>query len=139
MKIDKTTGKYILNNQEKEFLLKNKDKKISETAELFNQKYNFLLSYQWISSFYKKRGIYKKGKEHNIYKTNSEKIEFKKGCKYGIYEISIDNNNKKKYERFIGNFNHLKTYKNHILFEGENGVRESFLNNRQLYRFEKVS
>ncbi|MDY4561372.1 MAG: hypothetical protein SO435_06620 [Peptostreptococcus porci] len=139
MQIDKTTGKYILNKQEKEFLLKNKDKKISETAELFNKKYNFLLSYRWISSFYNKRGIYKKRKEHNIYKTNSEKIEFKKGCKYGIYEISIDNNNKKKYERFIGNFNHLKTYKHHILFEGKNGVRESFLNNRQLYRFEKVS
>lgn len=73
MQIDKTTGKYILNKQEKEFLLKNKDKKISETAELFNKKYNFLLSYRWISSFYNKRGIYKKRKEHNIYKTNSEK------------------------------------------------------------------
>ena len=137
MKIDKT-GKYILNNQEKEFLLKNKDKKIKEIAELFNQKYNFLLSYQWISSFYNKRGICKKGKAYTIYKSNSEKIEFEKRCKYGIYEISTDNNNKKS-ERFIGNFKHLETYEHHILFEGKNGVRESFMNNRQLYRFEKVS
>lgn len=136
MKIDKA-GKYILNNQEKEFLLKNKDKKIKEIAELFNHKYNFLLSYQWISSFYNKRGICKKGKAYTIYKVNSEKIELKKGCKYGIYEISTNNN--KKSEQFIGNFKHLETYEHHILFEGKNGVRESFLNNRQLYRFEKVS
>ncbi len=138
MQIDKTTGKYILNKQEKEFLLKNKDKKISETAELFNKKYNFLLSHGWISSFYKKRGICKKGKAYTIYKVNSEKIEFEKGCKYGIYEISADNKDN-KYEQFIGNFKHLETYEHHILFEGKNGVRESFLNNRQLYRFEKVS
>ncbi|SFE89885.1 hypothetical protein [Peptostreptococcus sp. D1] len=141
MKIDEV-GKYILNKQEKDFLIKNKDKSYDEIIEKFNKKYNCNVSKCWLLQFYYKQGIHRgsKNKASAIiyHKTNSEKLEFVEGSRYKVYETSIDNRNK-LVAKFIGKFKHIHTYKHIILFEGKNGIRESFMNNRQLYRFEKVS
>lgn len=141
MKIDEA-GKYILNEKEKEFLIKNKDKPYDEILEGFYKKYNCTVSKGWLTQFYYKQGIHRGSKNKFraviYHKTNSEKFEFEKGGRYKVYETSVDNKNN-LIAKFVGKFKYIQTYKHHILFEGKNGVRESFLNNRQLYRFEKVS